>query len=47
MKNNCVDIRIIKGKISKSVDGTFSRVIKNGKCASELVSLKNVISSNW
>ena len=45
-KNNWVEIRTIKGKISKSVEGTFSKVIKNGKCASELVSLKNVIYSN-
>ena len=45
-KNSCVDIRTMKGKISKSVEGTFKKVIKKGKYASELDSVKNVISSN-
>tara|TARA_B100000123_G_C25517464_1_gene335112 strand:+ start:247 stop:459 length:213 start_codon:yes stop_codon:yes gene_type:complete len=36
----------MKGKISKSVEGTFKKVIKKGKYASELDSVKNVISSN-
>ena len=36
----------MKGKISKSVEGTFKKVIKKGKYASELDSVKNVIYSN-
>tara|TARA_B100000683_G_C12148920_1_gene415134 strand:- start:19 stop:300 length:282 start_codon:yes stop_codon:yes gene_type:complete len=45
-KKSWVDIRKIKGKISKRVDGTFKRVIKNGRYISDLASLKKVISSN-
>ena len=46
-KKSCVDIRIINGNISKSVEGTLSKVIINGRWNSEFEeSLKKVISSN-
>ena len=40
-----MDIRTINGKISRRVDGTLKKVIKNGKYISELELLRKVISS--
>tara|TARA_B110000438_G_scaffold287260_1_gene319355 strand:+ start:936 stop:1151 length:216 start_codon:yes stop_codon:yes gene_type:complete len=45
MKKNCVEIRKIKGKISKSVDGVFRAVKIKGRKKFESIFLKKEISS--
>ena len=45
-KKNCVEIKKIKGKISKTVEGTFSAPINNEKKIFVLESEKKEISSN-
>jgi hypothetical protein len=45
MKKNCVDIKKIKGKISKRVDGVFRAVNKKGRKKFVSIFLKKEISS--
>tara|TARA_B110001450_G_C17280119_1_gene343085 strand:+ start:108 stop:323 length:216 start_codon:yes stop_codon:yes gene_type:complete len=45
MKKNCVEIKKIKGKISKSVDGVFRAVNKKGSKKFTSIFLKKEISS--
>ena len=44
-KKNCVEIKKIKGKISKSVDGVFRAVNKKGRKKLTSIFLKKEISS--
>tara|TARA_B110000858_G_C17714299_1_gene432136 strand:+ start:309 stop:563 length:255 start_codon:yes stop_codon:yes gene_type:complete len=44
-KKNCVEIKKIKGKILKSVEGVLSAVSKKGKEIFTSISLKKEISS--